>query len=286
MAVFLPAGVPTERGIAILDSEGNAVVEYSYDAWGKLLATTGTLAATIGLHNPLRYRGYVYDNETALYYLQSRYYDPELGRFINADAFASTGTGLLGYNMFAYCNNNPANRSDPKGTIPFYDSPIQKAIDDFAKWYRDSSEYERDSNGHLTLNAKIKRSVQAVERNIVATAGIGLGMYGGIIATEYANLDIGMHYDLCRIELSKGTLDIYQYYYEGVEANLLFILGEGSQNQEIRRDISGAGPWRSVESPDVVSMWGIGGYFFAGGCVAIGIDVASIKSELCNVWGQ
>ena len=106
--------------IAILDGSGNAVVQYSYDAWGKLLTTTGSMADSLGLHNPLRYRGYVYDSETQLYYLQSRYYDPEVGRFINADAFTSTGQGILGNNMFAYCLNNPVNRSDSSGSISLW----------------------------------------------------------------------------------------------------------------------------------------------------------------------
>ena len=56
---------------------------------------------------PLRYRGYYYDAETALYYLQSRYYDPTACRFLNADGYASTGQGIVGTNMFAYCNNDP-----------------------------------------------------------------------------------------------------------------------------------------------------------------------------------
>ena len=73
------------------------------------------MASTLGEVNPLTYRGYVYDHETGLYYLQSRYYDPEIGRFFNADAFASTGQGLLGNNMFAYCGNNPVNCGDPTG---------------------------------------------------------------------------------------------------------------------------------------------------------------------------
>ena len=68
--------------------------------------------------NPLRYRGYVYDNETQFYYLQSRYYDPEIGRFLNADALVSTGQGILGNNMFAYCLNNPVNMGDAAGNIP------------------------------------------------------------------------------------------------------------------------------------------------------------------------
>ena len=75
------------------------------------------MASTLGTKNPLRYRGYVYDNETGFYYLQSRYYDPALGRFLNADAFASTGQGILGNNMFAYCANNPVMGYDPTGLV-------------------------------------------------------------------------------------------------------------------------------------------------------------------------
>ena len=101
--------------VAILDTAGNLVVEYSYDAWGNLLTCTGSMASTLGLDNPLRYRGYVYDTETGLYYLQSRYYNPKWGRFINADAFPSTGQSFTGNNMFAYCGNNPVSRADDCG---------------------------------------------------------------------------------------------------------------------------------------------------------------------------
>ena len=81
------------------------------DAWGKLISSSGSLAEI----NPLRYCGYYYDVETGFYYLQSWYCDPVVSRFINADSYASTGTGLLSYNMFAYCGNNPVNNSDPSG---------------------------------------------------------------------------------------------------------------------------------------------------------------------------
>ena len=91
------------------------MVTYTYDEWGKILSVTGTLANTVGQMNPIRYRGYYYDVETGLYYLQSRYYDPETGRFINADGYASTGQGVLGTNMYAYCGNNPVVRSDSTG---------------------------------------------------------------------------------------------------------------------------------------------------------------------------
>ena len=100
--------------VRIVDSSRNTVESYTYDPWGKIISSSGTLADI----NPLRYRGYYYDSETGFYYLQSRYYDPEIGRFINADSYASTdATGLLSTNMFAYCENDPVNKSDPTGEV-------------------------------------------------------------------------------------------------------------------------------------------------------------------------
>ena len=102
--------------VGILDASGTQVVEYVYDTWGKLEGVTGTMAATIGRENPLRYRGYYYDEETGFYYLQSRYYDPEIGRFINADGMVQTPTGTLqSTNMYAYCENNPVSFGDSTG---------------------------------------------------------------------------------------------------------------------------------------------------------------------------
>ena len=100
--------------VRIIDGSRNVVASYSYDPWGNITSSSGALADV----NPLRYRGYYYDSETGFYYLQSRYYDPELGRFINADSYASTdATGLLSANMFAYCENDPVNKSDPTGEV-------------------------------------------------------------------------------------------------------------------------------------------------------------------------
>ena len=103
--------------VRIVDGSRSVVASYTYDPWGKIISSSGTLADI----NPLRYRGYYYDSETGFYYLQSRYYDPEIGRFINADSYASTdATGLLSTNMFAYCENNPVMRVDPTGEL-FWD---------------------------------------------------------------------------------------------------------------------------------------------------------------------
>lgn len=102
--------------IGIVDAEGNVVVNYCYDTWGKLISITGTDKDTVGLKNPFRYRGYYYDLETGFYYLNSRYYDPETGRFINPDIIMGTGDkDPMAYNLFAYCNNNPVSRQDPSG---------------------------------------------------------------------------------------------------------------------------------------------------------------------------
>ena len=100
---------------AILDSSGTMVASYNYNAWGSCTVYNSSDAA-IGDLNPLRYRGYYYDAETGFYYLQSRYYDPAICRFINADTFATTdANGFLSANMFAYCENNPVGNSDPNG---------------------------------------------------------------------------------------------------------------------------------------------------------------------------
>ena len=109
--------------IGLTDSSYNLVCSYEYDSWGKLISIKDnnnniiTNSSHIGYINPFRYRSYYYDNETKLYYLNSRYYNPEWGRFVNADRFISTDTGLLGFNMYAYCNNEPILRKDYSGSL-------------------------------------------------------------------------------------------------------------------------------------------------------------------------
>ncbi len=95
----------------LVDANGAEAAAYTYDPYGKVLTATGEMAAV----NPLQYRGYYHDSETGFYYLQSRYYDPEICRFINADSYVSTGQSYLGYNSFAYCGNDPVNRTDADG---------------------------------------------------------------------------------------------------------------------------------------------------------------------------
>ena len=101
----------------MIDSTGTEVVKYTYDAWGKPLSTTGSLAATLGTVQPFRYRGYVYDLETGLYYLRARYYNSNWNRFINADTVLVNKKELLFHSSYHYCANNPIARIDESGNI-------------------------------------------------------------------------------------------------------------------------------------------------------------------------
>ena len=103
--------------IAIYTESGRKILEYTYDAWGNhsITWTYLTMETLPAGTNPFRYRGYYYDTDTQLYYLQSRYYNPQWGRFLNADGYINANGDLIGFNMYAYCSNNPVNGYDPIG---------------------------------------------------------------------------------------------------------------------------------------------------------------------------
>lgn len=103
--------------IQIRSVYGTLLVEYAYDAWGNVIDISGSYASTLGADNPIRYRSYYYDTETGFYYLQSRYYDPAIRRFINADGYVNSNGDFIGFNMYAYCSNNPVTGYDPTGTF-------------------------------------------------------------------------------------------------------------------------------------------------------------------------
>ena len=111
--------------VALIDSSGNVVVKYEYDAWGNHEVYDGsgtkiTQGTHVGRVNPYRYRGYYYDEELKLYYLKTRYYDPEVGRFINADDITYIDPETInGLNLYAYCGNNPVMNVDPNGNLFF-----------------------------------------------------------------------------------------------------------------------------------------------------------------------
>jgi len=148
------------------------------------MSLSGSMAATLGADNPFRYRAYYYDDETGLYYLESRYYNPEWGRFINADG--QINDGLLGANLFAYCENNPVNREDPKGhdggvisgtallifvaTVIFY-PVLQKIVKDACDAVAQSKSIYK-SNKVAKADAKIKRTVKEKSKTRYWTATV------------------------------------------------------------------------------------------------------------------
>jgi RHS repeat-associated protein len=101
--------------LLLASAAGAVVATYAYDAWGKILDIQEFSEYTIGRLNPIRYRGYYYDTETGYYYCQSRYYNPQWCRWISADVYFDTQDGILGTNMYAYCQGDPVNRYDPSG---------------------------------------------------------------------------------------------------------------------------------------------------------------------------
>ena len=116
--------------VAVCRDDGVIHVTYTYDAWGNVTTTyvNGGYDAA-AYFNPFKYRGYYHDSETGFYYLNSRYYDPATGRFLNADSVISgSGASVQGYNLFAYCFNNPVNMTDSSGGWPKWIEDAASAI--------------------------------------------------------------------------------------------------------------------------------------------------------------
>ena len=123
--------------VGITDTAGNVVAKYTYDAWGNPISITNANGSTItgsneiGIINPFRYKSYYYDTDTGLYYLNSRYYDPQVCRFVSADAAETLVEDLesvLQYNLFTYCFNNPVNMIDDSGTWPNWAKVLVGAV--------------------------------------------------------------------------------------------------------------------------------------------------------------
>ena len=135
------------------------MIEYRYDAWGKPLETTGSLTTTLGYLNPFRYRGYVYDEETGLYYLRSRYYNPEWGRFLNSDLFIGMQNRLLTHNLFAYGENRPLIYKDPQGTfvMPIITSPntLPSLNDAINNYESQKEEHDPDLQDELSADGLV-----------------------------------------------------------------------------------------------------------------------------------
>ena len=166
--------------VMLVNASGATVASYEYDPYGKVISATGSMAAI----NPLRYRGYYYDQETGLYFLMSRYYDPAICRFINADSFASTGQGILGYNMFAYCRNNPVNGIDQTGCYPvflfeegFFDEEFRQIGEAIGRALRDYLDKQREISNTLTYKSNRENSSAKIIDSYKVTSPIVMYEY-------------------------------------------------------------------------------------------------------------
>ena len=182
--------------LQIRDGNGNILAKYNYDNWGKLLSITnssGTAFAenTYPYHMSVRYRGYVYDHETGLYYLQSRYYDPETGRFLNADDMDYIGYSGedVSYNLFAYCENNPVNNSDPSGMVAISTilGVVMGMVFGAVGYFLDIlvsniDNYFKDFNKFIT---KIKKTLSSRKEQLKLFIEVLIGATDGFLSTTY-----------------------------------------------------------------------------------------------------
>jgi len=174
---------------AIVSYNGTVICKYYYDAYGYPIYVKDanganiTSANHIALLNPFRYRGYMYDEETCFYYLRTRYYDPYIGRFLNADGYVSTGTGLGGYNMFAYCNGNPVMFVDPSGTISTYASVM--------------NDYFTVRNGIASNNPDYAwANAKYLNRKLREAATYEIVSYSQMVEAGFDNMSVQQMYDL------------------------------------------------------------------------------------------
>ena len=174
----------------LVNASGTQVVSYTYDPWGAPMSTDGTMASTLGAANPLRYRGYVYDTETGLYYLTSRYYNPVWGRFINADTAdvlgASPDKANWDKNLFAYCDNDPVSRKDDGGDL--WDFVIGAAVG-VATTFISSKLEGKDASVTDYLVAGLCGGLGGL--NVGRTASAIIGAVTGFVGSIYDNTTSG-----------------------------------------------------------------------------------------------
>ncbi len=181
--------------LGIYDSFGNLVAKYVYDAWGnhKVLNPDGTENSSttfIGNLNPYRYRSYYFDVETGLYYLQSRYYDPQVGRFISMDQVEYLVPDVVnGLNLYAYCVNDPVNKDDPKGTVWWFVKVAVGAVFGFvATVVADVVDDGKVFNGSKTFGDYAKNTAIGAGIGLASVFGLpaGIAAYMGYVAGEMA----------------------------------------------------------------------------------------------------
>ncbi len=276
--------------LGLYSANGNLKVSYEYDAWGNCTVKDSagnaiTSSIHIGNVNPIRYRSYYYDSDTGLYYLQSRYYDATIGRFINADGeISGIGGNVLGNNTFAYCMNNPVNYSDPTGHWPKILKEIGSRIVHTAKMFIKTcisplKAINAEVGAGIGVGAKVKTSIEGVPIEAGAVASIK-----DSITYDKFKLDVRNTSSVEAGVNIAGWLDfMYEYEkshsYFDENCNCSFMestFGEKNEcaaNQPISGTASGIG-------------FSVGAYLGIGAEASICIDFAEWNDELMAIYDE
>ena len=164
------------------------IAEYAYDAWGNCTIVSDT--NNVGRDNPFRYHGYYWDNDLNLYYLMSRYYDPQVGRFINADTLDYLDPETIGgLNLYAYGSNNPINYCDPTGHFPWVSMLIGAAIGFLTSYISDVINEMKDGFDWSDFDTFEENGLKYVGAAIGgAIGGLGAGLISTILASGAGNV--------------------------------------------------------------------------------------------------
>ena len=287
--------------VQIYNASGTLVGSYTYDAWGKVTENaTSADTENITETNPIRYRGYYYDTETRLYYVNSRYYDPQVKRFVNSDSVISDTQGLLGMNLFSYCGNNPANRSDELGQswtrIKSWFKSVGKRIE---RYLNESNVYGATISG-ITLSIKgLATSLKNAIKNSNRPKNIGAGTFAKQCAKDMAMVS--------RFEKVASTvLSISAYVSVAIDVGVGIAdnIDNGATKKKIILDslvdltVSGGSIWLAGTMGSAVGtavgtvLPGIGNVVGAGAGFVIGIglyaltDMATINGKNLRTWAK
>ena len=228
--------------IGLYNNKGVKVAAYDYDSWGNATVyevtqdENGNNVHTvvteetdhISYVNPIRYRGYYYDSDLGLYYLQSRYYDSTVGRFINADGYITTGQGVLSYNMFVYCLNNPVLLYDPNGNF----SRLLSLFKNFVR--KTVSVISADNSGSGFFEDFLNKLISPREKGNTFSFGVSYGYSSGGVSgnkSKVLSVDTSYNYALQETISSGSSTGV------GGSAGLLFSY-TNAPNVEDLNDIS------------------------------------------------
>ena len=227
--------------VAILDSDGNKVVEYKYDAWGKPISKTGSMASTLGTVQPFRYRGYVYDEETEVYYLRSRYYVSSWCRMANADCQLTSG--MMGKNAFAYCKNMPICCTDPSGQKTYIINGIGNDQKNGPPAYAEELAHKLRQAGETNVSAIGVYH----EQNSFWGKALGVAQ----VALEMLNIDVYSDdvYKAIQADLEQNPLA------EGEKLTLIGYSGGGQIALNVMEDLDGMVDHVILIGTPVAEMW-------------------------------